>query len=308
MTVLDVVLDKTLPFDMRWNLVKRQPRVALSKHQIDTFWEEGYLTIPDFIDVAQVDEIDRSFQRLFRTRAGWKEGDFYDIAGLDQGDEFKLPQLLHPAKYAPELLRTVFWANAEAVAKALLGADARFSFDHAISKPPHPESATPWHQDQAFHRAGSHVENITIWLPLQDVDEENGCLTFVPQSHTGPMLTHRNYRDDKRIEGLEAVGVDLDKAVTVPMRKGSVSIHHSRTLHYAGPNLSSQPRKVYSLLFAVQKPEPVVAVDYPWNLDKPTARLERKRAYEQRWSNRAQRRIKSALSSTLHRVIGRGGR
>nr|WP_246148837.1 phytanoyl-CoA dioxygenase family protein [Skermanella pratensis] len=220
MTVLDVVLDKTLPFDMRWNLVKRQPRVALSKHQIDTFWKEGHLTIPNFVDIAQVDEIDRSFQRLFRTRAGWKEGDFYDIAGLDRGDEFKLPQLLHPAKYAPELLRTVFWANAEAVARTLLGADARFSFDHAISKPPHPESATPWHQDQAFHRAGSHVENITIWLPLQDVDEENGCLTFVPESHKGPMLTHRNYRDDKRIEGLEAVGVDLDKAITVPLRKG----------------------------------------------------------------------------------------
>src|SRR3954451_16325766 len=83
-----------------------------SKHQIDMFWKQGYLVIPDFLDTAQVNEIDEPFQRLFKGRAGWKEGDFYDIVGLDQGDEFKLPQLLHPAKYAPELLRTVFWANA----------------------------------------------------------------------------------------------------------------------------------------------------------------------------------------------------
>jgi hypothetical protein len=106
--VLDAVLNKTLPFDMRWYLLKRTPRVSLTKHQIDTFWKQGYLTIPDFLDAAQLNEIEEPFQRLFKTRAGWKEGDLYDIASLDQGDEFKLPQLLHPAKYAPELLRTVF--------------------------------------------------------------------------------------------------------------------------------------------------------------------------------------------------------
>ena len=302
--VLDVVLNRTLSFDMRWHLLKRTPQVSLTKHQIDTFWKQGYLTIPDFLDAAQLNEIEEPFQRLFKTRAGWKEGDLYDIASLDQGDEFKLPQLLYPAKYAPELLRTVFWANAEAVAKELLGPDARFSFDHAISKPSDPESATPWHQDQAFHRAGSRVENITIWLPLQDVDEKNGCLTYIPGSHTGGMVPHRNYKGDKRIEGLEAVGVNLADAVTVPLRRGSVSIHHSRTLHYAGPNLSNHPRNVYSILFAVQKAEPVVPADYPWNIDKPTARLQRQMAYEHRWTSQTRRKIKTLLSSALHSVVG----
>ncbi|WP_198038905.1 phytanoyl-CoA dioxygenase family protein [Skermanella stibiiresistens] len=304
MPVLDAVLNKTLPFDVRWQLLKKAPRVTLTMEQIDTFWTDGHLTIPDFVTPDQVDEIDRSFGRLFSGRVGWKEGDLFDMAGLEEDGKIKLPQLLHPAKYAPELLRSQFWANAEAVAQTLLGADAKFSFDHAINKPTDPDSATPWHQDQAFHREGSKLENITIWLPLQDVDEENGCLTFIPGSHNGPILHHRNYKDDKRIEFLEAVGVDLDKAVTVPLRRGSVSIHHSRTLHYAGANRSPNPRKVYSVLFAVEKPDPVVAKEYPWNLDKPTNRFKRKQAYEERWVSRAHRKVKQALRNTLHTVVG----
>ena len=91
---------------------------------------------------------------------------------------------------------------------------------------------------------------------------------------------------------------------TVPLRRGSVSIHHSRTLHYAGPNMSNHPRNVYSILFAVQKAEPVVPADYPWNIDKPTARLQRQMAYEHRWTSQTRRKIKTLLSSALHSVVG----
>lgn len=76
------------------------------------------------------------------------------------------------------------------------------------------------------------------------------------------MLQHRNYQNDQRIEGLEAIDVDNDEAVFAPLPKGGVSIHHSRTLHAAGPNLSRGPRKVYSLVFAVEMDEVVVPVDY----------------------------------------------
>ena len=290
---------------MHWRLVKEMPTIPLSQDQIDTFWRDGHLAIHDFIDQSQIDRITQTFHRLFLTRAGWKEGNFFDLAGSEDDGQLKLPQLLHPAKYAPELLRTIFWANAEAVAKDILGPSVQFYFDHALNKAPHPESATPWHQDQAFARAGSRIDNITIWLPLQDVDEENGCLTFIPGSHMTGIMPHRNYKDDKRIEGLEAIGVNLSNAVTVPMRKGSVSIHHSRTLHYAGPNLSSRPRKVYAVVFAVEREEPVVPVDYSWNVDKPTARQKRQLDFDKRLITRTQRSIKKAFRNTIYSIMGK---
>jgi phytanoyl-CoA hydroxylase len=221
MPVLDTVLGKTLPFNVHWQLVKRTPRIALSKHQSDTFWKQGHLSIPKFIDPAEVDEIERIFRHLFDVRAGWKEGHFYDMAGSEQNGDFKLPQMLHLTKYAPELLRTVFWANADALAKGLLGPTAHFSFDHGINKPVRPDSQTPWHQDQAFHAVGSRIENITIWLPLQDVTPDNGCLKFIPGSHLTGMVKHRNYQNDSRIEGLEAIDVNNAEAVFAPCPKAA---------------------------------------------------------------------------------------
>jgi phytanoyl-CoA hydroxylase len=302
--VLDSVLGKTLPFNIHWQLVKQIPHLTLSKQQAETFWNQGHLSIPEFIDPAEVDEIERIFRRLFDVRAGWKEGHFYDMAGSEQNGDFKLPQMLHLTKYAPELLRTSFWANADALARELLGPTAHFSFDHGINKPVRPDSQTPWHQDQAFHRVGSRIENITVWLPLQEVTPDNGCLKFIPGSHLTGMLQHRNYQNDQRIEGLEAIGVDNDAAVHAPLPKGGVSIHHSRTLHAAGPNLSRGPRKVYSLVFAVEMDEVVVPVEYGWNSHKPTARLQRQQAFDGKLTSRVQRSIKKVLSTTLHGVIG----
>jgi phytanoyl-CoA hydroxylase len=302
--VLDAVLGKTLPFNLHWQLVRQTPQVTLSKYQSDMFWQQGHLSIPRFIDPDEVDEIERIFRHLFDVRAGWKEGHFYDMAGSEQNGDLKLPQMLHLTKYAPELLRTSFWANADTVARSLLGATTHFSFDHGINKPVRPDSQTPWHQDQAFHRVGSRIENITIWLPLQEVTPENGCLKFIPGSHLTGMVTHRNYQNDARIEGLEALDVNDAAAVYAPLPKGGVSIHHSRTLHAAGPNLSRGPRKVYSLVFAVEMGEVVVPVEYDWNAHKPTARLQRQQAFDDKLTTRLQRSIKKVLSTTLHSMVG----
>jgi ectoine hydroxylase-related dioxygenase (phytanoyl-CoA dioxygenase family) len=301
--VLDAVLGKTLPFKIHWQLVKQTPQLSLSKHQFDTFWKQGHLSIPNFIDPAEVDEIGRVFRRLFDVRAGWKEGHFYDMAGSEQSGDFKLPQLIHLTRYAPELLRTNFWANADALARKLLGPTAHFSFDHGIDKPVRPDSQTPWHQDQAFHRVGSRIDNITIWLPLQEVTPDSGCLKFIPGSHLTGMVKHRNYQNDSRIECLEALGVNDDDAVHAPLPKGGVSIHHSRTLHAAGPNLSRGPRRIYAVVFAVKVDEVVVPVEYDWNSHKPTARLKRQQAFDGKLTSRVHQSIRKVLSTTLHSVV-----
>jgi len=51
--------------------------------------------------------------------------------------------------------------------------------------------ATPWHQDAGV--ATEEVDNtnmLTVWFPLMDASEENGCLQVVPGSHEGKVLTH----------------------------------------------------------------------------------------------------------------------
>ena len=63
-------------------------------------------------------------------------------------------------------------------------------------------------------------------------------------------------------------------------------------------------RKVYSLVFAVEMDDVVVPVEYEWNSHKPTARLQRQQAYDEKLTSRVQRSIKKVLSTTLHSLMG----
>ena len=192
--------------------------------------------------------------------------------------EMALPQLLRPSQYEPFFRQTKLASSARSIAEQILGPKLENDLEHAISKPPFNGAATPWHQDDAFHRKGSGVpESISIWMPLQDVTVENGCMRYIRGSNLGPLYPHRSPRNDPRIHGLETISPpDLTNCVAVPVRAGDAVIHLSRTLHSAGVNTSDQPRRAYILGYSVKtRRDRPLTRDYPWNLEKQTAREQR---------------------------------
>jgi hypothetical protein len=76
-----------------------------------------------------------------------------------------------------------------AIARRLTGSsDVRLLHDHLLFKMPGDSKATPWHQDLVYwpmNESGA----LSLWLPLDDVDENNGCMMFVPGSHRAGKLT-----------------------------------------------------------------------------------------------------------------------
>ena len=219
------------------------------------------------------------YDRLFTEQRGWEGGDLFDMVGRDDREKgLSLPQMLWPSRYEPFLRQTRLYANAVTVAEQLLGPKLENILEHAIMKPAGHGAATPWHQDDAFSRKGSgFVEAISIWMPLQDVSVGSGCMQYIKGSNHGPLFDHRSPNNDPRIHGLEAVSPpDLTHCVPVPMPAGGAVIHHSRTMHSAGVNTSNQPRRAYILGYSVQsRPHQRLTRDYPWNLEKQTAREQR---------------------------------
>jgi ectoine hydroxylase-related dioxygenase (phytanoyl-CoA dioxygenase family) len=114
-------------------------------------------------------------------------------------------------------------------------------------------------------------------MPLQDVTVENGCMRYIRGSNLGPLYPHRSPRDDPRIHGLETVSPpDLSDCVAIPMRAGDAVIHLSHTLHGSGANTSDEPRLAYVLGYSVRtRRDNLLTGDYPWNLEKRTAREQR---------------------------------
>jgi len=273
----------------------------LTPEQIRRFRDEGYVALDRITTDEEVTRLRGIFDHLFATAAGRDRGSQFDLAGTDEeGRPPVLPQIVNPVEFAPELAETQFRAAAIEIARQLLGPEAQPWFEHAILKPPGYGAPTPWHQDEA-HRSdpGVDYEQLSIWMPLQEATVENGCMEFIPKSHLGPVLNHRSPGGDRRVMALECVGdFERAKAVACPLPPGGASVHHWRTLHHAGANTSSIPRRAYILAFRGQtRPDPEFQ-GYPWNSEKATAAQARRTAWENRGGavGRAARRAKGLVA------------
>src|SRR5512146_95766 len=182
----------------------RTPTISLSADHVEQFRAEGFLSLPRLTDEEDVARLRESYDRIFGEMAGRDRGDQFDLAGTDEeGKRQSLPQILHPADYAPEMNESMLLINATHVAKQLLGPDAACEFAHAIFKPAAYGAETPWHQDAAYWSPELLYTSISIWVPLQEATTENGCMEFVPRSHTLDVLRHQSINNDPRIHGLE---------------------------------------------------------------------------------------------------------
>ncbi|RYG39549.1 phytanoyl-CoA dioxygenase family protein [bacterium] len=260
----------------------QKPTLNLTDRQIAQFNEEGFLVVHGFTTPDECASVKSIYDRLFAERAGRASGNQFDLAGSDEeGKEAKLPQILGPHQYAPELTETLAWANAGALLRQIYGTDEVSFGDHAILKPARNGAPTPWHQDQAYWDAAQSYRSLSTWLPLQDTSIEMGCMWFIPGSHRGEILDHRPIGGDIRVHGLEvdpALGFDFSDAVACPLPAGSVTIHDSKTLHYAAGNNTDEPRRAWILSGgAPSSPWPGPERSFPWQALRNTAREKRAR-------------------------------
>lgn len=256
------------------------PTLLLTAEQIAEYEREGFLVIPNFTTPEECARIKVIYDQLFAERAGRESGNQFDLAGSDEeGKEAKLPQILGPHEYAPELMETLAWANAGALLRQIYGTDEVAFGDHAILKPARNGAPTPWHQDEAYWDPDRLYRNLSIWLPLQDTSIEMGCMWFLPRSHRYDVMPHRPIGGDIRVHGLElepSVDAGLDRAVACPIPAGSVTVHHSRTLHYAAGNNTDEPRRAWILSGgAPGEAWPGTPRSFPWQALRKTAREQR---------------------------------
>jgi hypothetical protein len=92
----------------------------------------------------------------------------------------------------------------------------------------------PWHQDNGvLLDEADDIDIVTVWIPLVDVAEETGCLQVIPTGRGHELIAHCPGGS-----GLAIPPGQLPRRapVPVPMRRGSVLLMHSRTVHSSMPN------------------------------------------------------------------------
>jgi ectoine hydroxylase-related dioxygenase (phytanoyl-CoA dioxygenase family) len=143
-----------------------------------------------------------------------------------------------------------FRSKFAAMARALCGAsDVRLLHDHLLFKMPGDSKPTPWHQDLPYWPL-RETGALSLWIPLDDVDENNGCMMFVPGSHRYGKLTAIDLVNPQNLEEfVQNHGEKPKQPVIIRMKAGSATFHDGLTFHYAYPNVTDRPRRVLAIIY-----------------------------------------------------------
>ncbi|WP_373533828.1 phytanoyl-CoA dioxygenase family protein [Microcoleus sp.] len=126
---------------------------------------------------------------------------------------------------------------------------------HAFFKPAKNGGETPWHQDPAYGDISIVHDNITCWIPLQDIlSELESCLEFLPGSHLGKELRRHDPLAKGRLSALVAdiTNDEFSNRATIPCKLGDIILHRSYVIHRGTPNRSDKDR--IAVVFIYGKP------------------------------------------------------
>lgn len=126
----------------------------------------------------------------------------------------------------------------------LIGPDVRLYWDQSVYKKTEKPQEFPWHQDNGYTFIEPQ-QYLTLWIPLVDVDEENGCPWIAPGLHRLGTLAHE----------VSPTGLVCLKsppgAAPAPAKAGDIVVFSSLAPHRTGPNLrQGTVRKAYILQYA----------------------------------------------------------
>jgi ectoine hydroxylase-related dioxygenase (phytanoyl-CoA dioxygenase family) len=119
--------------------------------------------------------------------------------------------------------------------------------DQALYKEP-AGGFTPWHTDQQYWPMASSL-CVTAWIPLHAVPLDRGPLSFGRGSHLKRIGRELEISDESERIIREAIREQGVVEVTEPYGLGDVSFHLGWTLHRAGPNTTTESRRVHTVIF-----------------------------------------------------------
>ena len=223
----------------------------ISEEQVRFFVEEGYLTVPDLVTPAEIEEIRRDAVKV--AQGGYPcEG----LKTLPSGvtDEETLQNILcihQPHFVSPVMEKYVKHPKISGVLSQLTAAHLPY-WDGSVKcmqsmlfvKPPGFQGQA-WHQDEIYIPTRDR-SLIGAWIAMDDATVENGCLRTIPGSHRmGYLYPQRNHNNADEFDfGQESHGFDASGEIPVEVRTGAVVFFNGYLLHRSRRNRSDVYRRV----------------------------------------------------------------
>ena len=205
----------------------------LSEEQVARYWRDGHLAgidilTPDQAIMACKKLAQMESQEIAADATRWSTEDYqpWQTAGSPWWHWF-MGMITHPT-----LVATV---------SQLLGPNLMIRNADIFVKEPRGSKGICWHTDTTASTDDAG-RMLTAWLALTDSTRKNGCLEWATGSHRVPLPPEVK---DKHSLALSpesfSILAELPKVANL-VRPGQLSLHHFRTIHQSGGNVTHFPR------------------------------------------------------------------
>ena len=231
----------------------------LRDEQIAAFDRDGFLNSGPILDNAEIEDIASGLARVLDVGPdGFVEGQpqpvsFRDLRGGAEGaSDHPVWQIVNIWEASPAFERLIHHPYIVKAISQLTGmGNLQVWHDQIQYKPAEQGGATNWHQDAPLWPIIKPMTPVSAWIPMDDADEENGCMWMVPGSHKwGNQIEflrtqgHLQTLDEfNNLAGFEPPDGAKPMPVPWPVKRGEISFHHSLTWHGSPFNTSSRPRR-----------------------------------------------------------------
>ncbi len=232
----------------------------ISDRDVAFYRESGYLVVADVLDQP-------TLTRLREVVGGAIEGarevaahtSMYDLEPGHRPDAPRVRRIKTPHRFFPEFEKLFRDPRVVGIVQKLLGPAVRLHGSKINLKAPRYGSPVEWHQDWAFY-PHTNDDLLAVGVMMDDCTLENGPLMVVPGSHRGRIHDHHAGGYFCGAVDPAAIAAEIDRAVPLIGRGGSMSFHHVRLLHGSAQNLSDQPRALLLYEYAAADAWPIMGV------------------------------------------------
>jgi phytanoyl-CoA hydroxylase len=227
----------------------------LSESQIAAFGRDGFVKGFKVLTDAQVETLRAEVLRVIeqRDRADVKQPVMCHNMGKPDAPVWQIVNIWMASAPFNELVHN---RNVARETSQLQDATAlRLWHDQIQFKPAGQGGVNMWHQDSPYWGILTPKDTqVTAWVALDDVDEENGCMWMVPGSHRWGnaiefLHTLKAFEDMNAVQEFKGNRMEIRPC---PVKKGEVHFHHSLTWHGSNANRSNRPRRAIALHFMTQ--------------------------------------------------------
>lgn len=205
-----------------------------SKNIEKTFRKQGYIIIPDFLNIDDINKLTTLYNSLQIEKL---EGIYTNIKDRDVALNEKIDLFL----------KTIFQPSLERHFNNFIADGGVF-----IIKGTGEKSESTLHQDWNIVDEKKYI-SCCVWCPLVDVDESNGCLQIIPKSN--------NWFHSIRSLNISPLFVNFDKVknktLSIPVYKGSAVVFAHNVFHGSKPNYTNIIRPVATVSVISKKATPV---------------------------------------------------